>query len=305
MSYLVPLIAVVFVAVVGYYLACVPQEEDHQYLVVILGLIVPLIIVVIGMEVFWKKIRSSLSTVSALKSVNLYFPGPLVWRSNLSGLSSDLSQRCLVYCQRSNGYEEKVSPSSGNWLPERVGDLMSIFLGGRYFSVGLTVPGLKSCQCGRLPDNRCISVEFISFLAQGLLLFTFPDDMTFTNYVALQAGTLLFGGLSYYFDILLRVAIGLATEENLIARPQRRLFRPLRNVWLVNSSASNFAIGGVDWEWGLRLAAHDYTGLRMGSLLMCLVFSHANPSLLNDEKGDGGKKLELLLVATPYKPTST
>ncbi|GKA72678.1 hypothetical protein Tco_0778894 [Tanacetum coccineum] len=33
----------------------VPQEEDYQYLVVILGLIVPLIIVAIGVEVFWKK----------------------------------------------------------------------------------------------------------------------------------------------------------------------------------------------------------------------------------------------------------
>ncbi|GJQ98196.1 hypothetical protein Tco_0009335 [Tanacetum coccineum] len=55
MSYLVPLIAVVFVVVVGCYLASVPQEEDHQYLVVILGLIVPLIIVAIGVEVFWKK----------------------------------------------------------------------------------------------------------------------------------------------------------------------------------------------------------------------------------------------------------
>ncbi|GJX09082.1 hypothetical protein Tco_0198941 [Tanacetum coccineum] len=53
MSYLVPLIAVVFVVVVGCYLASVPQEEDHQYLIVILGLIVPLVIVAIGMEV-WK-----------------------------------------------------------------------------------------------------------------------------------------------------------------------------------------------------------------------------------------------------------
>ncbi|GKB75906.1 hypothetical protein Tco_0942801 [Tanacetum coccineum] len=50
MSYLVPLIAVVFVVVVGCYLASVPQEEDHQYIVAILGLIVPLIIVAIGME---------------------------------------------------------------------------------------------------------------------------------------------------------------------------------------------------------------------------------------------------------------
>ncbi|GJW89220.1 hypothetical protein Tco_0164560 [Tanacetum coccineum] len=55
MSYLVPLIAVVFVVVVGCYLASVPQEEDHQYIIVILGLIVPLIIVAIGVEVFWKK----------------------------------------------------------------------------------------------------------------------------------------------------------------------------------------------------------------------------------------------------------
>ncbi|GKC23296.1 hypothetical protein Tco_1025446, partial [Tanacetum coccineum] len=55
MSYLVPLIAVVFVVVVGCYLVSVPQEEDHQYIIVILGLIVPLIIVAIGEEVFWKK----------------------------------------------------------------------------------------------------------------------------------------------------------------------------------------------------------------------------------------------------------
>ncbi|GKB83724.1 hypothetical protein Tco_0950619 [Tanacetum coccineum] len=55
MSYLVPLIAVVFVVVVGCYLASVPQKEDHQYIIVILGLIVPLVIVAIGVEVFWKK----------------------------------------------------------------------------------------------------------------------------------------------------------------------------------------------------------------------------------------------------------
>ncbi|GJU67674.1 hypothetical protein Tco_1253933 [Tanacetum coccineum] len=56
MPYLVPLIAVVFVVVVGCYLASVPREEDHQYIIVILGLIVPLIIVAIGVEVFWKKL---------------------------------------------------------------------------------------------------------------------------------------------------------------------------------------------------------------------------------------------------------
>ncbi|GJX71406.1 hypothetical protein Tco_0308577 [Tanacetum coccineum] len=33
----------------------VPQEEDHQYIVAILGLIMPLIIVAIGVDVFWKK----------------------------------------------------------------------------------------------------------------------------------------------------------------------------------------------------------------------------------------------------------
>ncbi|GJR90463.1 hypothetical protein Tco_0214474 [Tanacetum coccineum] len=33
----------------------VPQEEDHQYIIAILGLIVPLIIVAIGVEAFWKK----------------------------------------------------------------------------------------------------------------------------------------------------------------------------------------------------------------------------------------------------------
>ncbi|GJW22759.1 hypothetical protein Tco_0033381 [Tanacetum coccineum] len=36
MSYLVPLIAVVFVVVVGCYLASVPQEEDHSTLVVVI-----------------------------------------------------------------------------------------------------------------------------------------------------------------------------------------------------------------------------------------------------------------------------
>ncbi|GKD83609.1 hypothetical protein Tco_1350448, partial [Tanacetum coccineum] len=66
MSYLVPLIAVVFVAVVGCYLASVPQEEDHQYLIVILGLIVPLVIVAIGVEAIWKKSSSLAVTSSGL-----------------------------------------------------------------------------------------------------------------------------------------------------------------------------------------------------------------------------------------------
>ncbi|GKD48179.1 hypothetical protein Tco_1277155 [Tanacetum coccineum] len=52
MSYLVPMIAVVFVVVIGSYLASVPREEDHQYIIVILGLIMPLVIVAIGVEVF-------------------------------------------------------------------------------------------------------------------------------------------------------------------------------------------------------------------------------------------------------------
>ncbi|GJZ73077.1 hypothetical protein Tco_0637223 [Tanacetum coccineum] len=50
MSYLVPLIAVVFVVVVGSYLASVPREEDQRFIIVILGIIVPLIIVAIAGE---------------------------------------------------------------------------------------------------------------------------------------------------------------------------------------------------------------------------------------------------------------
>ncbi|GJZ58391.1 RNA-directed DNA polymerase, eukaryota, reverse transcriptase zinc-binding domain protein [Tanacetum coccineum] len=50
MSYLVPLIAVVFVVVVGSYLASVPREEDQRFIIVILGIIMPLIIVVIAEE---------------------------------------------------------------------------------------------------------------------------------------------------------------------------------------------------------------------------------------------------------------
>ncbi|GJX78779.1 hypothetical protein Tco_0326928 [Tanacetum coccineum] len=70
MSYLVPLIAVVFVVVVGCYLACVPQEEDHQYIIVILGLIVPLVIVAIGVEELFV-VRYLLQRVSI---PNLYVP---------------------------------------------------------------------------------------------------------------------------------------------------------------------------------------------------------------------------------------
>ncbi|GJR78756.1 hypothetical protein Tco_0149541 [Tanacetum coccineum] len=55
MSYLVPMIAVVFVVVVGSYLASVPQEEDQRFIIVILGIIMPLIIMAIAVEAFWKK----------------------------------------------------------------------------------------------------------------------------------------------------------------------------------------------------------------------------------------------------------
>ncbi|GJW98379.1 hypothetical protein Tco_0180187 [Tanacetum coccineum] len=58
MSYLVPLIAVVFVVVVGCYLASVPQEEDHQYIIVILGLIVYLHLWQLGGR-FLEKVLSS------------------------------------------------------------------------------------------------------------------------------------------------------------------------------------------------------------------------------------------------------
>ncbi|GJU05856.1 hypothetical protein Tco_1122286 [Tanacetum coccineum] len=52
MSYLVPIIAVVFVVVVGSYLASVPQEEDQQFIIVILGIIMPLIIMAITGDAF-------------------------------------------------------------------------------------------------------------------------------------------------------------------------------------------------------------------------------------------------------------
>ncbi|GJW67338.1 hypothetical protein Tco_0121762 [Tanacetum coccineum] len=102
MSCLVPLIAIVFVVVVGYYLASVPQEEDHQYIIAILGLIVPLIIVAIGVEAFWKK-SSSLAVTS-------------------SGLSSNVSDASLpsekVMASGKNGDDwcyASLSRMSGTW----------------------------------------------------------------------------------------------------------------------------------------------------------------------------------------------
>ncbi|GKC99682.1 hypothetical protein Tco_1169957, partial [Tanacetum coccineum] len=71
MSYLVPLIAVVFVAVVGCYLASVPQEEDHQYIIVILGLIIPLVIVAIGVEVSLRKLGYNVMTSLAVSLIGL------------------------------------------------------------------------------------------------------------------------------------------------------------------------------------------------------------------------------------------
>ncbi|GJW56523.1 hypothetical protein Tco_0103254 [Tanacetum coccineum] len=68
MSYLVPLIAVVFVVVASCYLTSVPQEEDHQYVIAILGFIVPLIIMAIGVEAFWKRSSSLAVTSSGLSS---------------------------------------------------------------------------------------------------------------------------------------------------------------------------------------------------------------------------------------------
>ncbi|GJT10751.1 hypothetical protein Tco_0857793 [Tanacetum coccineum] len=92
MSYLVPLIAVVFVVVVGCYLASVPQEEDHQYLIVILGLIVPLVIVAIGVEVFWKRSSSLAVTSSGLSSdvSDAGLPSEKVMASGKNGDDGDL-----------------------------------------------------------------------------------------------------------------------------------------------------------------------------------------------------------------------
>ena len=55
MAYLVPIIAIVFVVVVSCYLASVPPEEGQQFLIVILGFIMPLIILAIVVEACWKE----------------------------------------------------------------------------------------------------------------------------------------------------------------------------------------------------------------------------------------------------------
>ncbi|GKD59832.1 hypothetical protein Tco_1297341, partial [Tanacetum coccineum] len=92
MSYLVPLTAVVFVMVVGCYLACVPQEEDHQYIIVILGLIVPLVFVAIGVEVFLKKSSRLAITSSRLSSdvSDAGLPSEKVMASGKNGDDGDL-----------------------------------------------------------------------------------------------------------------------------------------------------------------------------------------------------------------------
>ncbi|GJW50597.1 hypothetical protein Tco_0091948 [Tanacetum coccineum] len=119
MSYLVPLIAIVFIVVVGCYLASVPQEEDHQYIVAILGLIMPLIIVAIGVE------SSSLAVTS-------------------SGLSSDVSDDWFtvvaekVMSSMKNGDDGDMllfrdglgACDISNWVAREVGE--SILLGMEY-----------------------------------------------------------------------------------------------------------------------------------------------------------------------------
>ncbi|GJT03706.1 hypothetical protein Tco_0838168 [Tanacetum coccineum] len=92
MSYLVPLIAVVFVVVAGCYLTSVPQEEDHQYVIAILGLIVPLIIMAIGVEAFWKRSSSLSVTSSGLSSdvSNVGLPSEKVMTSGKNGDDGDL-----------------------------------------------------------------------------------------------------------------------------------------------------------------------------------------------------------------------
>ena len=55
MTYLIPIIAIVFVVVVSIYLAGAPQEEGQQFLIVTLGFIMPLIILAIVVEACWKE----------------------------------------------------------------------------------------------------------------------------------------------------------------------------------------------------------------------------------------------------------
>ncbi|GJW64342.1 hypothetical protein Tco_0116226 [Tanacetum coccineum] len=137
MSYLVPLIAIVFVVVVGCYLASVPQEEDHQYIVAILGLIVPLIIVAVGVEVFWKNCEGSCnSVITELLSLGVCMeecqsPLPValslaVTSCGWSDCPPDAGLRLEGKCSRPVA-GVKVSPSSGNWVAWEVGE--SILLG--------------------------------------------------------------------------------------------------------------------------------------------------------------------------------
>ncbi|GJV56573.1 hypothetical protein Tco_1457578 [Tanacetum coccineum] len=77
MSYLVPMIVIVFIVVVGSYLASVPQEEDHQYIITV-------------RESCNSDIRSSLSSVSARRvSISTSMSSSLAVTS--SGLSSGVS----------------------------------------------------------------------------------------------------------------------------------------------------------------------------------------------------------------------
>ncbi|GKD63542.1 hypothetical protein Tco_1305650 [Tanacetum coccineum] len=184
MSYLVPLIAVVFVVVVGCYLASIPHEEDHQYIVAILGLIVPFIIVAIGVELGYIVIASLAVLLTGLGGLEfsefVHDPQHACSRSfslavTSSGLSYDVSDVGLpskkVMASGKNGDDGdlllfrdgsyagdisagtlrlfiswecsrpvagvKVSPSSGNWVAEEVGELILL---------GMECPVAVSCS---------------------------------------------------------------------------------------------------------------------------------------------------------------
>ncbi|GJY09085.1 hypothetical protein Tco_0377270 [Tanacetum coccineum] len=148
MSYLVPLIAVVFVVVAGCYLASVPQEEDHKYVIAILGLIVPLIIMAIGVEAFWKRSSSLAVTSSGLSSdvSDAGLPSEKVMASGKNGDDGDLllfrdgpgacdisagALRLFISQECSRPVAGvKVNSGSGNWVAREVGE--SILLGMEY-----------------------------------------------------------------------------------------------------------------------------------------------------------------------------
>ncbi|GKA94271.1 hypothetical protein Tco_0816309 [Tanacetum coccineum] len=149
---------VVFVVVVGCYLASVPQEEDHQYIIAILGLIVPLIIVAIGVELGYIVIASLAVLLTSLDGLEfsefVHDPQHACSRSSSlavtsSVLSSDVSDAGLpsekVMASRKNG-------DDGDLLLFRDGPCASDISVGESILLGMECPMAASCS-GELSDS--------------------------------------------------------------------------------------------------------------------------------------------------------